>query len=384
MNAGRLHAVLELIKRDYDKNEILSKLQVAVDALSASIKSASEDNAVAFRNAIADLYGSLDASPINSAPPSSLEIIKEIGALDKVGQGLRTEIGNTLDSNTVTPANALAELQRILEVVANFNEVVLQIIGGFEALKIPYEGLEPGESEIGVQIPWSVVDSNLHGLYKNLQQFDRALKAFGELADNNPESPAIKSVGSSLLQVFLTATPAIALCIATAIERLCALYKQILEIKLLRKKVHEHALPESVLAPIEAHEKQMAEIGIDKIVEDLVKEFGKNKPKERLNELRTALRSALRFLAAQIDAGVDLEVRSEPPRARDVARTEGESVKSDKSKRALEEARKINARIQRAGAAMRMLVRQGEPILALDIGNKKEERPTRAAKSAGK
>ena len=101
-------------------------------------------------------------------------------------------------------------------------------------------------------------------------------------------------------------------------------------------------------------------------MEGLIREFGKKRDKERLNELRTGLRTALRFLAAQIDAGVSMEVRSEPPRARDVAESEGEDVKSAKTKRALEKARKIAARIQRAGVAMRALKRASEPILALE------------------
>ena len=370
MNAGKLHAVLEMVRQDYEKNDTVAKLQAAVDALSKSITAVNEDNALTFRNAVANLYAALDLSSVNLAAPSESETLKEIGALDKVGDGLKAEIENSLNSNTVTPANALAELQRIVEVVSTFNEVVVQILTGFDALKIPYDTLQPGESEIGVLIPWPVVHSNLEGLQKNLQGYDRALKALGELAEDNPKSPIIRSVGSSALQMFIDASPVIALAIATTIERLCALYKQILEIKVLKEKVRAQKLPESVSTSIETHEQQIAESGIDKIVEDLVKEFGKNKPKERLNELRTALRGALRFLAAQIDAGVDLEVRSEPPRPKDVAQSEGESVKSGKAKRAIEAARKTTARIQKAGIAMRALERTGEPILALEFEKK--------------
>src|SRR5438552_2523309 len=124
MNAGRLHAVLKMVKQDYEKNETIGKLQATIDALSASITTVNEINAVAFREALAELYASLDQSPLNSATPSQVKILKEIGAVDKVGLGLRSEIENTLDSNTVTPAEALAELQRIGQVLSNFGQVV--------------------------------------------------------------------------------------------------------------------------------------------------------------------------------------------------------------------------------------------------------------------
>ena len=148
------------------------------------------------------------------------------------------------------------------------------MVDGFEALKVPYEALEPGESEIGVLVPWAVVHSSLEGVQKELHRFDNALKVIGELVEDNAESPEIRSVGSSTLQVFTNSTAGIALCFAAAIERLCALYKQILEIKLLRKQVREKCLPENVSASIEAHEEQVAEKGIDKIVDALIREFG--------------------------------------------------------------------------------------------------------------
>lgn len=370
MNAGRLHAVLELIKQDYEKNETLAKLQTTVGALSASITTTTEANADAFKTALTELYTALDQSPLNSGTPSLLEILKEIGASDKVGLGLRSQIENTLDRNNVTPANALAGLQRTMEGVTHFAEVVGRIVEGFDELKVPYEELDPGESEIGVLVPWVVIQSNLEGLQKNLHEFDRALKTFGELVEDNPESPVIRSVGSSTLQWFVESTPGIALCVATALERLCALYKKILEIKLLRRQVREKSLPENVASSIEAYEQQVAGQQINKIVDDLIREFGKKRAKERRNELRAALRAALRFLAAQIDAGVDMEVRSEPPRPKDIAESEGENVKGPKTKRALEEARKTSTRIERAGAAMRALKRADEPILALEFSEK--------------
>ncbi len=366
MNAGRLHAVLAQINREYKTSELLAKLQASVNALSASINSPTEANATAFTAALTELYAALDQFETNSATSSQLEILNEIGAFDKVGDGLRAKIQSSLDSNNVTPANALTELQNALEVITQFSAVVSEIVDGFEALKIPSDELNPEESEIGVQVPWPVIDSNLEGLQKELHQFDKALKTFGELVEDNPQSPTVRSVGSSMLQVFIHSTPAVALCVATALERLCALYKQILEIKLLKKQVREKSLPDNVAASIEAHEQQIAEKEIERIVNDLIREFGKNREKERLNELRTALRVALKFLATQIDAGVDMEVRSEPPKARDIAASEGENVKGPKTKQALERARKIATRIQRAGVAMRALKRAGEPILALE------------------
>jgi hypothetical protein len=271
--------------RDYEKNAVLAKLQAVVNALSNSISSSTEELAAAFNTALDALYSALDQSPSASAAPSQVAIFTEIGAINKIGLGLRERIQNTLETNNVTPANALAELQKVLEEVTKFSEVVIHTTEGFDALKIEYDELGPGETEVGVMIPFPVIESNLEGLQKEIHEFDKALKIFGELVEENPRSPEIKTVGSSMLQLFLHSTPGIALCVATALERLCALYKQILEIKALRKQLGKKSLPEKVIGPIEAYERQIAAKEIEKIANDLIKEFSKKKDKPRENEL---------------------------------------------------------------------------------------------------
>lgn len=347
-------------------------------ALSSSIDSSDEAQTAAFSAALTDLNAALDQSPSASATPSRLAIFDEIGATDKIGDGLRTAIQNILEANNVTPANALVELQKIFDKVSKFSTVVSQVVGGFEQLKILYDELDPGETEVGITIPFKVIDSSLDGLHKELHDLDKALKMFGELVDEDPESATIKTIGSSALQVFLDSSPGLALCLATAFERLCALYKKILEIKLLRKQLGEKSLPETVTAPIEAHERQIAAKEIETIANDLIKEFSKKKDKERENELRNGIRAALRFFAEQIDAGVDMEVRAEPPKAKTVAENEGHRVNSLAAKQALEKARKIATRIQNAGSAMRALKRADGPILTL------EEPPRADGKRPGK
>jgi len=360
-----LHAALETIARDYDQNQVVAKVQALTTTLSNSIDSGDEQQAAAFNAALTDLYSALDQSPSALATPSRLAIFNEIGATQKIGHGLRTAIQDILEANNVTPANALAELQAMAEKLSKFKTVISQIISGFEELKIEYDELDAGETEVGVTIPFRVIDSSLDGLHQELHAFDKALKIFGELVEENPESPKIKTVGSSALQIFLDSSPGIALCLATAFERLCALYKKILEIKLLRKQLGEKSLPDKITAPIEAHERQIADDEIEAIAKDLIREFSKKKDKARENELRNGILVALRFFAEQIDAGVDMEVRAEPPRARTVAESEGHRVNSQATKQALEKARKIAARIQNAGAAMRALKRADGPILSL-------------------
>src|SRR5438552_13823231 len=131
MNAGRLHAALESIKRDYEKNQAIPKLQELVNALSNSISSSTEQNAIAFNTALSELYSALDESPSNSATPSRLAIFEEIRASNKLGLGLRKRIQNILEANNVTPANALAELQKVLEQMTRFSQTITQMIAGF-------------------------------------------------------------------------------------------------------------------------------------------------------------------------------------------------------------------------------------------------------------
>ncbi|HMJ90400.1 MAG TPA: hypothetical protein VK530_11315 [Candidatus Acidoferrum sp.] len=366
MDAGRLHEVLETIRQDYGRNLIPDKLGTLVDALTASISTTTEANAVAFRDALADFYAALDHSPFRSAVPSQMVIVKEMDASARLADGLRERVQQILDSNNVTPANALTKLNSVLSDVRQFDALIEQTVVGFEELHLPYDTVRAGETEIGALVPWEIMNRSLEGLEDELHEFDKALKIFGELVEDNPESPKVSTIASSKLQIFLESTPAIALRVATALERLCALYKQILEIKALRRQLGDKAVPEKVTASLEAHEQQMASKEIDKIANDLVKQFGKQRESGRKNELRVGVRAALKFFATQIDLGVDMEVRSEPPKAEAPVEGAAEVAPNPKATRALEEARNVSIRIKNAGAAMRSLTRAEGSILTLD------------------
>ena len=122
---------------------------------------------------------------------------------------------------------ALKELQQLSQRLNAFQQALDQILAAFKQFKIGNEKLEPGECEIGMLIPRDAVGNNLNGFAQELKELIFVLNTFSEVATGTPDELSIKTISSSDLTVYLNAQAPFAACLAVAIERIVALYKQL-------------------------------------------------------------------------------------------------------------------------------------------------------------
>jgi len=81
------------------------------------------------------------------------------------------------------------------------------------------------------------------------------------------------------------------------VERVVALYKQLLEIRKLNQEIQQQGVPEKELSGIENYANNLMEKGIEKIAVEVIKEYHKKDDKERKNELTNAVRISLNKIA---------------------------------------------------------------------------------------
>ena len=153
-----------------------------------------------------------------------------------------------------------------------------------------------------------------------------------------------------------------AACLAVAIERVVALYKQLLEIRKLRLEIKKQGVPDDQTTGIENYANQLMETGIEKIAVEVVNEHHKKDDKGRKNELTNAVRISLRKVANRIDHGFNLEVRVEP-----IVKEKDEGKENPEIQRAI-------AAIQSATANMQFMKLEGQPILRLPEGKEKPKK----------
>jgi hypothetical protein len=137
--------------------------------------------------------------------------------------------------------------------------------------------------------------------------------------------------------------------VAVAIERLVALYKNLLEIRRLQTEIQKQGITKAA-KDVEEHANDFMDKEIGKLSIELVTEFYKGNDAGRKNELRNGVNASLNRLANRIDRGYNFEVRCQPLAA-------GKPEK-DETKKAI-------AAIQAATANMQFLKLDGKPILRL-------------------
>lgn len=360
MNAERLHSVIKALDSEIVELKIAQLLQNLLTTLNNSLSQRTPPASQAFEDANKALIAALEQCPSNHYVPSWHSILMDIGGEDYTGRGLALRVGGTIAGSSLTPGKAVEEIQKIITDANSFYSTVKGLMAHLVKVNIPTDELPDGDCEIGVLLPVGVIDSELSRLRDEIRDLDRHLKAFSEIVDEKVGIVKIRSLGTGSLQVFLLSSPIVAAAVATAIERIVALYKKVLEIRLLQKQLEDHAVPkEKVIDPLIKHEKEMVAQELDALAIEIIKEY-KGKDVGRKNELKTSLSLALRYLADRIDKGVDFEVR-----AADAA-PEEKAVESQESEaKANEGATRALSTIRDKGAALRAIERVGEGVLSL-------------------
>ena len=353
MNAERLHAIANAIREDLLTTNAAKVLQQLSQALQNQIDSPQEPS---YQTQLAEhlktLTEALRRAPSNQFPPTWKQALEELGAADLFGSVLAERIEEIFGRNQITPVVARKEIEQIITRLTAFQKAIDEIRSAFSNLDIGAEELEPGAAELGVLIPRDFVENKLEGFAEELEKLDGIFAVFAEVATGSRPGFVIRSISSSDLSVFLGLSTSVAACVAVAVERIVALYKQLLEIRKLHGELQDQSVPEKNLKGIEEYANSFMDKNIDEVATSLLNDFYKHTDGARKNELKIELRYSLRKIANRIDQGFNLEVRVAPPTQ------EGADSSAEEDAQYVE-------MIVSATPTLQFLKREGKPILSL-------------------
>lgn len=323
MNAERLHAIVNALVEELAATNTPALVRQLASALQQPQDPNQQQAAGTHRQ---QLQQALTDAPSNEFSPAWRQSLEELEVADLFGSTLLEGVESILARNEITPSAAAAELTPIADRLDSLNTALGAMSQGFEYFNIGAEELEAGDFEIGFLIPRQAVDEELQGLGDEFGRLKRILGPFLELATGVREDVRVRSIASSDFQVFLESTPAVALLVATAVERLLASYSNILSIRLAHKQLKESGVPEDRLAGIQSEADERMESDIGQLVDELL-EANQRTDRGRANELRTELVNSLNALANRIDQGYNVEVRAgEVPEPEDEEEEESEET----------------------------------------------------------
>lgn len=350
MNAERLHALVIALSHELSSANTARKLQELVNNLQNTINQPQQPaHQQGLSKSIKAINDELTDAHSDSFSPGWRQILQEIGGEQYFGNSLSAQINKIFAQNQITPSVALTELQELNNGLQAFKNALDQAASAFKHFDISYEKLGPGKCEIGILIPRAAVDNNLIDFAKELEDLGFILNTLSEVVTGKKDALAINTISSSDLLVYLHANLPYAACVAVCVERIVALYKQLLEIRKLHNDLHKQGVPQTQTAGIEQYANELMEQGIEKIIQEIVSKYHKKGDKGRNNELTNALRISLNKIANRIDIGFNIEVRVEPPAA---SKADNESQVA------------IDA-IQSATHGMQYMKLEGKPILKL-------------------
>ena len=204
----------------------------------------------------------------------------------------------------------------------------------------------------------------LEELGKEFVNLKKIIATFSEIAGENRPEVEVRSISSSEFQVFLDSAPAVAVLIATTIERLMKAYESFLTIKKLHQEMSDAGIPDEQLEPVSKRVSGNMKEEIRTIVEETLDESG-IKDEGRRNELRADLTIRVHELAERIDDGYDVGVRAgELPEPSEGDEEDGEPLDAG-----TKEATEKVLDIQRSQEFLHV---EGKSLLQLDPGEPAE------------
>lgn len=295
MNTTKLHIISKALLKEAKRVGANSLLEQSAAHLKNLINQPQQPNHQRqLSGSLSALYKKLADSPVDDFSPAWRDALEDFGVADEFGSRLAERIKDIFERNQITLQTALEELEAIQKKLSNTEGNLNGLVNGLDYFRVGEDSLKADECEIGVIVPRSYVKDNLRRFGSELIELEKMLLVFSELATGKREPLQIRQISSSDLSVFLDYLPEIGACIAVAVERIVALYKQLLEIKKLKLELANQEVPDKNLEGIDEFAKSIVFPKLEKLACDLVEQYGSHLEPGRKNEISIEVRHSVK------------------------------------------------------------------------------------------
>jgi len=302
--------------------------------LNSLVTSITANQAATIKETLDKIQEGTTTSATNTYSVSNLNILKELNGETYFGDQAFQAITDILTRNSFNISQTTTEIQAYSTSRTEFIATITSLKDAFKKLGFEPHYYDDETYEIGLLLPTSVTDNRVSTVTKELQQWNTIIKTLKELTGQGAEDAKISLLNNGSLEFFFTDSHTIALCISVIIERACALYKRILEIREVRERLKQLGGPKQEQTDIAKFEKETIDKEIDQISADIFNKFVTQKiEKGRLNELKIAVNGHIRYVAKAIDRGIVIEINTPDIAEPEILEeTETEDNKKERSK----------------------------------------------------
>ena len=362
MNVERLHSLLsDTITEIEDCNtlELLAGVRERTQQLASNPQNADVQREFSSQRTM--LMEALEMAASNSFSPGTTDDLHNLQLSRLLGRSLADRIENIFEQNDITLAVASDQIIEVESELGQLYESLKAAVQAFEALSIDKDEPLPGEIEASVILPRSSVQNSLGALGTEFRELERVFADMTELASGSRPPTTVRSIAASDFSVYLELAPEVAAFLAVAVERVVALYRNLLEIRRIRSEAAAEGISDDKLMGIDEHIELHMNQGLDETVEVLLSESEVAVSDEsRRNELKISLKRTLSGVAARVDRGYRFDIR--------IGHVEDhidEDHDGGEGRSTLERALRT---IENSREGLTFLKLEGEPILQLPSG----------------
>ncbi len=310
MNAEKINKLAKDITEENKKLNVASLFTNVINSLTNIVNQPNQPGfQTELSNNLLALIRALDGSLVNNFSPAWAQMLIELKIDEFFGSKLSVKINEIINTNNITPATALQELNTIYgqynKVVSGFSNVA----SGLSSLNVGFDELEDGECEIGVLIPRKYIDNNLENLGNEIREVNFIFNTFSELIDGQKKPFLLRNLSTSEPLITVATGVAVAAGIAKTIGFLIDNYKKLLEIKKLKNELKKQGISDENLKGIEDHSNNYMGQAIESVIKEIKAEYIGDSSSSRENELLAGIKISLNKIANRIDNGFNFEVR---------------------------------------------------------------------------
>lgn len=315
MRAETVAEILTDFVEDFESLEILSLFEVVSVSLQNLAGSPASSHQQAVREAKDNLVNALKRSGFNNIPTGASVYISEMEIDSYLPKELVKRINQSFTGNEITPALTSEKFDKIKQDANYFVRTAKNFVESARFFEIIPDSPSGDEFEFSITVPRIVVNNELDDFGKELVRIDKMMGVFSELATGSREDFKIKFISSSELTVVLESAPAVAVMIATTLERICVAYERVLNIIKLHRELKGAKVPDLILEQMKSHISDTLKKELDEAARLIESNLTRKIETNRRNELKTELRRTLNEIASRFDSGYVFDIRGGTPHA---------------------------------------------------------------------
>lgn len=311
MTIEQFYETLQFLRDLENGLEIETNLEEVRDALNSLVSSPAHPQHQSALASALETFSDAVSGLKGAVTPSQSSAIAAIGGIEFFNPDLYESVKAAIATNAMTPSVARDFVKDLASRRAEFLETVATTLKGLDDLGVRGDHLQAGTADMAFRIPRDLFSGRLGLFAKELIFINRLIEHIAEAVNADAEAIKLETLSSSTPTVVVTTCGAVILSLGKAVEFFLASWEKVEKIRKLRAEIAELGMKGKAFDEFSDEIKRTVKEVVERSTRMILENFKSETP--RKNELEGGLKQDLHRLYGQIERGLTIQFRAEPP-----------------------------------------------------------------------